>query len=294
MATKTSAEVRRLARNEVITARRMLAMEWTRGEIRSLERRELLFRAHAGVFFLSAHPSRLAIWTAAVARCGKNALLSHFSAAALWRLVKTDDGWPQVTVPRDSMKKVKGIWLHETTMPAERDERDLVPVTTLARTIEDCAPTMPPDGIKRMLRQAEYHHAFDLTSLEGTRCRRLREVLSLYVPGQGYTDSELEAAYFELSARAGLETPVLQCHFPGGRADFMYPGRRLIVEVDGYKAHRGRLAFRDDRARDRANRARGYDTIRFTWEDVVQTPDGVVADLEREASRASTVSSTKS
>ncbi len=134
MATKTSAEVHRLARNDVLTARRMDAVEWTRSEVRSLVRRELLFPAYAGVYFLSAHPSRLAVWTAAVARCGDRALLSHFSAAALWLLTKGDAGWPHVTVPRDSMRKVNGIRLHETTREAVRVERRLVPVTTLPRT----------------------------------------------------------------------------------------------------------------------------------------------------------------
>lgn len=267
-------------------------MGWTRGEIRSLERRELLFRAHAGVFFLSAHPSRLSVWTAAVARCGDAALLSHFSAAALWKLAKADDGWPHVTVPRDSVKKVMEIRLHETTRSTVRVVRDRVPVTSLQRTIEDCSRTMTPPAIKAMLRQAEYHHTLDLTTLAGPR--RLREVLRTYVPGQGRTDSELEADFYELAARAGLPAPILQCHIPGGRADFLFPSLRLIVEVDGYRAHRGRIAFRDDRARDRENRRRGYDTLRFTWEDVQFAADAVVADLESEASRASTVSSTKS
>lgn len=49
MAPKRSDEVRRLARNEVITTRRMKAVGWTRYEIHSLERRELLFPAHSGV-----------------------------------------------------------------------------------------------------------------------------------------------------------------------------------------------------------------------------------------------------
>lgn len=269
-------------------------MGWTRSEIRSLVRRELLFPAYAGVFFLAARPSRLSVWTAAVARCGGNARLSHFSAAASWWLTRRDYGWPYVAVPRGATKAITGIRVRETRRAMGNEERELVPVTSLIRTIDDCAMTMTPDGIKAVLRQAEYHHDLDLTTLQDARSRRLREVLRTYVPGQGKTDSELEAAFFELSHRAGLPTPILQSRIPGGRADFVYPSLRLIVEVDGYGAHKGRIAFRDDRARDRANRQRGYDTIRFTWEDVTQTPDAVVADLVSEASRASTVSITKS
>lgn len=277
----------------MITTRRMAAVGWTRGEIRSLERRELLFRAHAGTFFLNANPSRLAVWTAAVARCGEAALLSHFSAAALWKLVRLDDGWPHVTMPRGA-RSIHGIRVHASD-GLERRVLQLVPVTTLHRTVDDCARTSTPEAIKAMLRQAEYHHAIDLAALHGeARSRRLKAVLQRYVPGQGKTDSELEAAFFELAHRAGLPTPLLQCHIPGGRADFLFPELRLIVEVDGYDAHRGRIAFRDDRARDRANRRRGSETLRFTWEDVQLTADAVVDDLVSAASRLSTVSATKS
>ncbi len=154
---------------------------------------------------------------------------------------------------------------------------------------------MTPAAIKSLLRQAEYHHALDLARLEDdARSRRLRAVLKLYVPGQGMTDSELEADFYELAHRAGLPKPLLQGHVPGGRADFVFEALRLIVEVDGYDAHRGRIAFREDRARDRANTRRGYETLRFTWEDVQWAADAVVADLESAASRLSTVSSTKS
>lgn len=257
----------------------MLAVGWTRDVIRSLERRELILRAHSGIYFIDAVPSRLAVWTAAVARCGPAALLSHWSAAALWRLIHGDTGWPHVTVPKGAVARVTGIRLHQSRRPAERCVRDGVPVTSLTRTIEDCSRTMTPHAIKRMLRQAEHHHALDLALLAGTRSRRLRDVLALYVPGQGRTESELEAAFFELSHRAGLPAPVLQRPIPGGRADFAYEDPKLIVEVDGYDAHRGRVAFREDRARDRANLARGYVTVRFTWEDVTETPEAVVADL---------------
>lgn len=76
----------------------------------------------------------------------------------------------------------------------------------------------------------------------------------------------------------------------------MFEDLKLIVEVDGYDAHKGRIAiaFRDDRARDRASRRRGYDTVRFTWEDVQFAADTVVDDLASEASRRSTDASAKS
>lgn len=295
MATRTSANLRKLARNDVITTRRMLAVGWTRGEIRSLVNRELLFPAYARTFFLIANPSRLSQWTAAVARCGDRAVLSHFSAAALWRLVAYDKGFPHVTVPRGSTNQIDGLQLHRTRRPYERCIRQRIPVTFLHRTIDDCARSLPDKRIKSMLRQAEYHHDLDLQALaaEATSTNLLR-VLRHYLPGQGKTDTELEADYFEISHRAGMPHCDLQRPIPGGRADFVYESLKLIVEVDGYRGHGGAVQFQDDRARDRANKRRGYDTTRFTWSDVEFTPEEVEADLASEVSSRSTLSSTAS
>jgi hypothetical protein len=253
-----------------------------------------VFPAHTGVFFLSANPTQLAVWTAAVARCGSDALLSHWSAAVLWKLLPRDAGAPHVTVKRGA-RRVQGIRVHATTRPPIPTHRSLIPVTTLHRTIDDTARLLTPRGVKSMLRQAEYHHPIDLERLAAeATSRRLKDVLRRYVPGQGKTDSELEADFYELSARAGLPIPLLQRPIPGGRADFVYETLRLIAEVDGYDAHKGRVAYREDRARDRANANRGYETLRFTWEDVEVEPQVVVDDLARAASRRSMVSSTKS
>ena len=59
--------------------------------------------------------------------------------------------------------------------------------------------------------------------------------------------------------------------------DFLWREHRLIVETDGYTAHRGRQAFEDDRVRDNELMASGYDVLRFTQARVANEPDEVVA-----------------
>ena len=61
--------------------------------------------------------------------------------------------------------------------------------------------------------------------------------------------------------------------------DFLWPERRLVVEIDGYRYHRGRAAFEDERARDLRLRALGYDVIRLSGRQVAEEPDEVVAVL---------------
>ncbi len=279
----------------MITARRLRALGHTREEIVASLNREHLFPAHRGIFFLTANPTRLARYTAATARCAPDGLTSHGPAVELWDLIPVWYGPPHVTVPRGRMREPKGIKLHWTTRPTERDKRYGVPVTTLYRTLDDYARVATPDQLKRVLRRAEYHHDIDLPLLSDQAvCAKLRTALATYVTGQGLTDSELEALFYELAHRAGLPKPILQHRTPGGRADFFFPDLDLLVEVDGYDAHRGRIAFRDDRARDRLNLIDGRTTVRYTWADVELDGDAVVAELVRLASSLSTAASTKS
>lgn len=160
-------------------------------------------------------------------------------------------------------------------------------MTTLARTILDVAPGLGDRALRSVLREAEYRHRLDLgllrRSLDGTgtssKHGRLRRALDVWTPGIGKTESELEAEFLALCARRRLPLPEVQQRIGRYRADFVWPDRALVVETDGYEAHQGRVAFGDDRAKDRALRATGYAVLRFTWGEVVSAPDAVVREL---------------
>jgi very-short-patch-repair endonuclease len=61
--------------------------------------------------------------------------------------------------------------------------------------------------------------------------------------------------------------------------DFLWTAARLVVETDGWGAHRTRAAFEEDRARDQALAVAGYRTVRFTHRQVIDRPDAVAATL---------------
>lgn len=254
--------------------------------------REHLFPAFKDVFFTSDRPVREGPWLAAVLHCGKDALLSHQPAGVLWRLIDDWDGWPHVTVDhRRITKPPVGIRVHRSRRPDAGARRDGIPVTSLFRTIDDLSRHLSDAALKSVVGRAERHHAIDLGALrDAATSRRLRRVLAVYVAGRGFTDSELEARFFDVSARSKLGKPESQRRHLGGRVDFHYPRLNLIVEVDGYGTHRGKVAFNEDRRRDRANKRAGLDTLRFTWDDVVLDPDGVLGDLDHAACVAQTSS----
>ena len=54
--------------------------------------------------------------------------------------------------------------------------------------------------------------------------------------------------------------------------DCHWPGRRLTVELDGYRYHSSRHAWEQDRRREREARARGDEFRRYTYGDVFESP----------------------
>jgi very-short-patch-repair endonuclease len=58
--------------------------------------------------------------------------------------------------------------------------------------------------------------------------------------------------------------------------DFLWPRARLVVEMDGYRYHRGRAAFERDRIRDLRLRELGYTVIRLTQRQLLEEPAVVV------------------
>jgi very-short-patch-repair endonuclease len=67
----------------------------------------------------------------------------------------------------------------------------------------------------------------------------------------------------------------------GYEVDFVWPEARLIVEADGWAAHRSRAAFERDRLRDAALGAAGWRVMRITWRRLTREPGLVAAQLAR-------------
>jgi very-short-patch-repair endonuclease len=172
-------------------------------------------------------------------------------------------------------KSRRGIRVHRSrTLDASQAPRRLgIPVTTPSRTLADLRRTLPKARFAAALRQAEF--------------------LGLPIEGRlepDRTRSELEARFLGICRRHRLARPEVNRRIGPFTVDFVWPERRLIVEVDGFRAHGGRAAFEDDRARDVALRLRGFEVVRFTWrqleDDPGQLADGLRALLKRSRAAA--------
>lgn len=288
MATLTRHRLLELATHDVVTRDQLLAEGVTEEGLKTLRRRSHLFDCHRSVYLTTDRPSHKTLSFAAVRYCGDDALACNWSATWLWSLIEQEpEGWPSVLVPAHRMTHgAKGIDVKRSRRSDAGWVRDGIPVTTLHRTIDDVARMTTVPFLKAILGRAERRQALRLDALYADATSgKLKRVLETYVAGRGLTDSELEARFFDLISTTSLPKPLMQRRRAGGRVDFHWPELNLIVEVDGWDSHRGKLAFSEDRRRDRANWRAGLQTLRYTWADVVLNPHEIAADLELAASR---------
>jgi len=92
--------------------------------------------------------------------------------------------------------------------------------------------------------------------------------------------SELERAFLRVCRRYRLPRPEVNVEVGRFTVDFLWRRERLVVETDGYAAHRGRQAFEDDHARELELHALGYRLRRFTDRQVDREPRAVAAAIK--------------
>lgn len=72
-------------------------------------------------------------------------------------------------------------------------------------------------------------------------------------------------------------------NYPAGgyQIDVAFPNQQVAIEVDGLAFHSDTDAFHNDRKRQNALALLGWQILRFTWLDLTQYPDRVIAEIKR-------------
>jgi very-short-patch-repair endonuclease len=226
-----------------------------------------LHRIHRGVYAVG-HP-RLGTegrWMAAVLACGEGAVLSHRSAAELWRMLRVrreNARIVHVTTPREG-RHHRGIQVHRSATLGPKDSVVWlgISVTKPARTLDDLRRTFPRAVFSAALREAEF-----LRLPIGNGAER------------DLTRSELEARFLALVRRHRLPPPEVNVRVDRYEVDFLWRPQQLIVEVDGWESHGTRSAFEEDRARDARLKVLGFEVLRFTWRQVASDSAAVAATI---------------
>jgi very-short-patch-repair endonuclease len=228
----------------------------------------------------------------AVFASGPEALLSHWSAAALWGVRPNGRSRIDVTVAHRS-RSSKQIHRHVSLVPEdERAVEEGIPTTSVHRTIFDLAAQVDVDAVIAMIKEAEYLNRWDRLSLPdllerypGKRgSRKVRFALErLKEEPPGRKRSRLEERFAPFLRRYRLPLPRFNDWIVLGsksyQVDCHWPGTNQIVELDGWEGHRTRSAFRDDKQRDRKLRVAGYSVTRLTWNQLDDEPTEIAADL---------------
>lgn len=121
-------------------------------------------------------------------------------------------------------------------------------------------------------------------SLPGRRdAARVRRVVDLCDPESGSVLESVLRVRMVLAGIVGFATQQ-QLRDSAGRhvlrADFVFEGARLVVEVDGQKWHRD---VERDRRRDNQLAVLGWRVLRFRWAEVVHHPASVLQDIREAA-----------
>jgi very-short-patch-repair endonuclease len=246
---------------------------------------------HRGVYAVGHLSLGLeARWMAATMACA-GGVLSHFPAAALWKLIGHAPEAIDVTVPlRSGRSHRAGIRLHRVSLPSqEKSCRHGIPVTTPARTLFDLAGITARRQLERALDEAVYLHLLPHGALEETLERNARRTgapafraaLAGHTLGSTRTRSELEERFLSLCRSRGLPQPLVNMRVIGIEVDFLWPGHRLIVETDGYAAHSRHTTLERDHERDARLRDADHEVLRFTYGHVTQKPAWVAACVRR-------------
>jgi len=230
---------------------------------------------------------------AAVLASGPTAVLSHWSAAALWDIRPNARTTIDVTTSHSS-RSWRHIRRHVSHVPAdERTVKDGIPVTSVPRTIFDLAATESADVVENLLREMEFLELRDRLSLwdlvgrypKKRGVRRVTAALKrLKDDPAGRKRSPLEERFSPFLRRHRLPLPRYNDWIVLGngkrfQVDCHWPGTNQIVELDGWQAHKSRSAFREDRARDRILHVHGYSVIHLTWNQLDDEPEAVASDL---------------
>jgi very-short-patch-repair endonuclease len=250
----------------VVTRQQLLAAGWSASRIGRERHAGRLHEVHAGVYAVGHRAlTDRARWLAAVLAC-RGSVLSHRSAGALWDLPIGDSGLTHVTAPTKHRRR--RVDSHQVALAVrDRTTRHGIPVTTVSRTLADLSHSLDDESLHRVVREAQFEGLFDEARVKETLTRRPSARLRAYLGVTTLTQTELEDRFLRLCRRHGIPTPATQ-YGSKPRVDFIWHDQRLVVEVDGWEAHRTRVAFQQDRATTNALQLQGLVVLRYTHDDV--------------------------
>ncbi|MFG1931443.1 type IV toxin-antitoxin system AbiEi family antitoxin domain-containing protein [Mycobacterium sp. NPDC048908] len=242
-------------------------------------------RCSRGLYFVDDRPFtdearvRVAVWG-----CGRDALASGLAAAWWHKLTRFPPETVEVTVPRDARLQAKlGTRLRRRDLdPHDIVERNGLRVTALPLTVVEAAARR--GGGAKLMDSALQRHV-ELPQLWRAHLRNkgrhgspaARRLLMAAADG---ARSEAERLLLKLLRDNNITG--WKANYPAGgyKLDVAFPRERVDVETDGWAFHNSREDFQVDRERQNRLMLLGWLVLRFTWLDLTEYPQRVLAEIQ--------------
>jgi len=223
---------------------------------------------------------RVGVWS-----YGDRAVASGLTAAWWQQLTRYPPAIVEVTVPKDRRLQLQpGTKLRRRDLdPAEVIERDGLRATALPLTVIEAAARR--GGGAKLMDSALQRHV-DLPELwkahlnnkgrHGSPAARI-----LLRAAQDGTRSAAERVLAQLLRQAGITGWKANFRVCRYKVDYAFPAAKLVLEADGFAFHSDADDFHHDRVRQNALILAGWQVLRFTWLDLTEYPDRVIAQIQR-------------
>lgn len=244
-------------------------------------------RCTPGVYFAEDHRFtdaarvRVGVWS-----YGSEATASGLTAAWWLDMTKFAPETVEVTVPRERrLAHRAGTRLRRRDLVGvDVVERRGLRVTAPDLTIVEAASRL--GGGARVLDSALQRRQSELPRLwrahlrnkgrhGAPRSRRLLRAASIGAR------SEAERMFAQLLDRAGITGWNANYGVAGYCVDFAFVGPKVAIEIDGLAFHSDADDFHRDRKRQNAIALAGWQVLRFTWLDLTEYPERVIAQVRR-------------
>ncbi|KAA0109245.1 type IV toxin-antitoxin system AbiEi family antitoxin domain-containing protein [Mycolicibacterium sp. P1-5] len=266
----TLAQAQRAGLSEFAVRRRVRSGQWRRCAL--------------AVYFADDRPFtpaariRAAVWSR-----GPRATASSLAAAWWLGLMTTAPDIIDITVPRNSHgRAARGTRLRRRDL-ADVDviEHRSLSVTAPALTVLEAAvcggggPAIMDTALQRHVALAglEQAHARNRGRRGAAASRRLLAAAA------GGARSEAERLMIRLLEQAEITGWKANFTVGGYVIDIAFPHQRVAIEIDGWASHSDQAAFQNDRVRQNRLALQGWQVLRFTWLDLTQHPERVLAEV---------------
>lgn len=215
---------------------------------------------------------------------GDHAVASGLAAAWWHHLTHYAPEVVEVTVPRARRLHFQpGTKLRRRDLdPAEVVERDHLRVTALPLTVVEAAARR--GGGAKLMDSALQRHV-DLPTLwkahlnnkgrHGSPAAR-----ALLRAADDGTRSAAERLLGKLLRQAGITGWKANYSVCGYKVDYGFPDAKVALETDGWAFHSDVDAFNNDRVRQNVLILAKWQVLRFTWLDLTEYPDRVIAQIK--------------